>query len=519
MQSYCVPASLLGPVDIPRGATPTAVVRAWIKSQTIQCQDPCPKDFVRTVESHNPPTVCVLAKRPACRCRCGCRRRPGRLIPCDLCGCLVGPGCCMVNHERGARRGNCHLCYQPEPEPGDDIEPWKHAMEPWEDLWTTTNADSPEFINISFGLRQDESGNQELTITGPAEKLNHAYHITMASLQYNVVRGSSGWTPSEEALQWNAYYLGTCQQLHTQHLYFADQKWTASGWDQQPQQNWQEQRSAQSWEQWSKLCTAFTSLSLPSSPRSTSEADAGHAWSGSSSSSSHMNCGKSKPSWVKRAAALVADHSARKGSSSSKTNSRMAKLQAKPLRWAEQQVAHHSATKGRNSKHLVQQEKTQVADPEGNGSLHKRPREIENILLATVGVEKLGLHYPRGGEANETYIKELTERIAREPNFENYDICLLNTTTFWNPHAVRHSGEHVEILEQMVRLDAFPKLLQTVKTQLKNIGKTGSRGRRMIAFVCWCRSGRHRSVGFAACLRYVFQKLGYIVPETIHLSS
>ena len=42
-------------------------------------------------------------RRYKCRCLCGCKKRPGRLIPCPDCERGVGPGCCWSKE-------TCHKC-------------------------------------------------------------------------------------------------------------------------------------------------------------------------------------------------------------------------------------------------------------------------------------------------------------------------------------------------------------------------------------------------------------------------
>ena len=62
-----------------------------------------------------------LEHRPKCQCRCvdgGCPHRPGKGYRrlCNVCGLLVGPGCCWL----GDDVGRCHMCapdYEPDPEP------------------------------------------------------------------------------------------------------------------------------------------------------------------------------------------------------------------------------------------------------------------------------------------------------------------------------------------------------------------------------------------------------------------
>jgi len=55
--------------------------------------------------------------RPLCGCRCGCRRRPGRLVLCVRCRARIGPGCCLARESRTRwGRGLCHVCHDGEPE-------------------------------------------------------------------------------------------------------------------------------------------------------------------------------------------------------------------------------------------------------------------------------------------------------------------------------------------------------------------------------------------------------------------
>ncbi len=58
-----------------------------------------------------------MMHRPLCGCRCGCRRRPGRLVLCVRCGARIGPGCCLALESRTRwGRGLCHVCDDGEPE-------------------------------------------------------------------------------------------------------------------------------------------------------------------------------------------------------------------------------------------------------------------------------------------------------------------------------------------------------------------------------------------------------------------
>ena len=76
-------------------------------------------------------------KQYLCKCHCGCRRGPGRLVICDWCGQSVGPGCCVFHED--ALRARCHYCagtaiihdrragWQPE---RDDLQPRHNGLQP-----------------------------------------------------------------------------------------------------------------------------------------------------------------------------------------------------------------------------------------------------------------------------------------------------------------------------------------------------------------------------------------------------
>ena len=49
-------------------------------------------------------------QRPGRKCHI-CRRRPKRLIPCRICGVMMGPRCCAVGHTAGAADGICVNCH------------------------------------------------------------------------------------------------------------------------------------------------------------------------------------------------------------------------------------------------------------------------------------------------------------------------------------------------------------------------------------------------------------------------
>ena len=79
------------------------------------------------------PIVC--ARRPQCRCRCVCPHSPNRLLSCDACGSLIGPGCCAVDHQIGAPTGICHCCYSGNPQETREhphiVDPPPRMLTPW----------------------------------------------------------------------------------------------------------------------------------------------------------------------------------------------------------------------------------------------------------------------------------------------------------------------------------------------------------------------------------------------------
>ena len=74
-------------------------------------------DPVESAEEEVAPSSEELGKRKRCQCRCIFAHRPGRLVPCIRCRCLVGPGCCGRGYPPGVTEVVCHLCQQ---EPVED---------------------------------------------------------------------------------------------------------------------------------------------------------------------------------------------------------------------------------------------------------------------------------------------------------------------------------------------------------------------------------------------------------------
>jgi hypothetical protein len=106
----------------------------------------------------------------------------------------------------------------------------------------------------------------------------------------------------------------------------------------------------------------------------------------------------------------------------------------------------------------------------------------------------------------------------KEPSFVGAIYLWIDCFPFYNPSHTRHTGENVNILETLFREEMFSPLLAGVKEQLAELVAEDHKGRKVV-FICFCKSGRHRSVAFAAFLRYILQCSGFPTPATMHLSS
>jgi hypothetical protein len=141
------------------------------------------------------------------------------------------------------------------------------------------------------------------------------------------------------------------------------------------------------------------------------------------------------------------------------------------------------------------------------------------IEIATVGARFVGLDIPRDQVIDKNFTDQLKKKICKvEPRFKHYRMVLINCLPFYNPAATNHSGEHVQIIENIMHEGEFAKILKYVKDTLNEM-YADCTDLRMPLFVLWCKSGRHRSVGFAAILRFILGQLRHDVPATTHMSS
>ena len=94
--------------------------RAELQRQAEQLRNETPRATRSDAQRAQP-------NRPKCRCRCGCRRRPGRLQPCPRWGRGVGPGCCWDPAWQ-----LCHSSLEQDFPPADDLpstlQTWAAAL-------------------------------------------------------------------------------------------------------------------------------------------------------------------------------------------------------------------------------------------------------------------------------------------------------------------------------------------------------------------------------------------------------
>jgi hypothetical protein len=89
------------------GENPPTVVDPWNPNGEPQHPLHLPSNtrYTNPSASREPTTsdgTIEFPSRKICKCLCGCRRRPGRLVSCAMCESDVGPGCCLAYEEDDA---------------------------------------------------------------------------------------------------------------------------------------------------------------------------------------------------------------------------------------------------------------------------------------------------------------------------------------------------------------------------------------------------------------------------------
>jgi len=142
---------------------------------------------------------------------------------------------------------------------------------------------------------------------------------------------------------------------------------------------------------------------------------------------------------------------------------------------------------------------------------------VGTLRLITFGLENcdselINLGMDRGGAAfAEFYDEELREALARkqEPNVD----LVLDARRFPDPgatHNTRHIGVHPEIIERIVRHWHFTEYLRDVRRKWREVRERrrlqSDRTTSMVIAV-YCRSGKHRSIAVAECLKHIGQRV------------
>jgi len=92
---------------------------------------------------------------------------------------------------------------------------------------------------------------------------------------------------------------------------------------------------------------------------------------------------------------------------------------------------------------------------------------------------------------------------------------------FQSAQLTRHLGVHPEIIARITGHKRFPRWLQDVKRQWKEISARAEReGEQELVVALYCRMGKHRSVAATECLRYIAETVeGILVEPVLHLSK
>ena len=147
------------------------------------------------------------------------------------------------------------------------------------------------------------------------------------------------------------------------------------------------------------------------------------------------------------------------------------------------------------------------ADSDGRGTLR-----LITFGLGNCDSELIALSDHRGGASHAEISEE--ELLAALHRKQEGDVDLvIDARRFPNPertHNTLHIGVHPDIIDQIVRHRNFPQFLKYVRARWRSVIRTRrSRGDSTVSMVIavYCKSGKHRSVAVAECLREIGQRV------------
>ena len=148
------------------------------------------------------------------------------------------------------------------------------------------------------------------------------------------------------------------------------------------------------------------------------------------------------------------------------------------------------------------------------------------LKLVTFGLETCGdSHLEKGCEAqrgggNRASFSDDELRQALQRKGEPSVDIIVDARRFRDPHAereTRHIGVNPTIISEMVHHRNFKAVLLEIKQQWRDCKNAGATD---LVVAVYCRSGKHRSVALAECLKHVAQKLEKMcVHQMKHLSK
>ena len=101
------------------------------------------------------------------------------------------------------------------------------------------------------------------------------------------------------------------------------------------------------------------------------------------------------------------------------------------------------------------------------------------------------------------FLKQLRRDVRELRDAE--DVILVNCLGFSDPCHIGHIGENIFIIEKMQTTEGFPLAMRKLKKDIKWFESVHEDTLTPLHIVFFCRSGKHRSVGFARCASHVLQ--------------